>query len=1120
MIGRARFYGWLVAAVLVFGEGISSVVAGGWYVANTAPTEWIRYQRVYFSAGTYRFTARAGSPVGGATIRLEIDNVPVKAGVVVPNTGRMDAFDYVHLGSATVTQGYHDLKVVFESADVSLDWFMLNKDPDPVPRVKPSDIKMLPSDNIDMRIAPIVAFGHMSGWTGGPAALCQNYWSDDEAIRYSDAQIEAWYGIPIYQDYDRRLDRYWDILVDELVASRAQVPLFHCRSTKDFTRGLQDRDYQRGDGHFEGRWMVKLAEAIARNPQAASSLKVGMFWENGAIADLFHKIHGYYPGWGDPALVDYVMEHHLSPWFDSFPVSMLCQPTPRRPIISLFANHPDRLKSDGRMADFVAGVRSRMQQKYGYDPLFILPKGGDVTPAVEMLGVGQCPWGVWDGPMLTPNIFKGMAWGTCCAGSRRRLDTVWRTDWDPVTNTGSPAKESPGVDNFRPRIDAAGNSVLLDSFSKARALNMRLVQQEGFTNMAEGNSIYRSYHPGWKFPNQHIAAMREYADPRTQTALFEAEGCDDYHKIVKDGNSGGSFRREWYSQGNHLDIYRPLQNAQKWNQRSVTGSGRLVQVSAGTYDVWGLTADGKIWARHVTGVPNNGPEDWKQIRHAPPLTFVSVGKEFVWGLAGTTAYSAEIPYGWDLNGTTKWKERGTMSQVSVAQSKVWGVDAKGGVFYRAIDGSDEWTQVEGTMDAVFAGNAFVWGMRGPNIYFSRVSPVSWVQVANPHGIVKLAVGGEEVWGLTARGGLYRRNIAGNGTWDAVGGPRGDFTSVSVGENHVWGLMSGMPYNCRLEGFQGAVALPPFINNAMAADGKVTLTWTAVSGATGYNIKRATTKGGSYQTVHRDIMPPGAPLSYTDVVGNGPTYFYVISALTASGETENSEEVSASPQARAPVTPANLRAGMGMDSAPRLAWVDRADNEAGFKIERKQGKGEFVPIAAVPANAVLFRDDAALSGFDYTYRVRAYNAVGESPPTVEAVVATSLRELKRVGWTATASSESPAGTKALDGNHATAWTTGKPQSGGEWFQVDMRGVNTIYQIDLFNGGGDYPRSYVLELSLDGTDWGKPVTAGSGLPNITTLTFSPQKAHYIKITQTGTTATNWLSIRELKFYGYAE
>ena len=81
------------------------------------------YERVA-GGGTYRFTANAGAVSNGATLHLEIDGAVVQGGVAVPNTGRSDVFGYAYLGSKTMSAGKHNLRVVFETGGISLDWFM------------------------------------------------------------------------------------------------------------------------------------------------------------------------------------------------------------------------------------------------------------------------------------------------------------------------------------------------------------------------------------------------------------------------------------------------------------------------------------------------------------------------------------------------------------------------------------------------------------------------------------------------------------------------------------------------------------------------------------------------------------------------------------------------------------------------------------------------------------------------------------------------------------------------------------------------------------------------------------------------------------------------------------
>ncbi|XID92817.1 glycoside hydrolase family 48 protein [Paenibacillaceae bacterium WGS1546] len=81
--------------------------------------------------------------------------------------------------------------------------------------------------------------------------------------------------------------------------------------------------------------------------------------------------------------------------------------------------------------------------------------------------------------------------------------------------------------------------------------------------------------------------------------------------------------------------------------------------------------------------------------------------------------------------------------------------------------------------------------------------------------------------------------------------------------------------------------------ATAGNAQVSLSWTASAGATSYNVKRATTSGGPYATVATGVTGT----SYTDTgLTNGTTYYYVASAVNAAGESANSAQASATPQA--------------------------------------------------------------------------------------------------------------------------------------------------------------------------------------------------------------------------------
>jgi fibronectin type 3 domain-containing protein len=88
---------------------------------------------------------------------------------------------------------------------------------------------------------------------------------------------------------------------------------------------------------------------------------------------------------------------------------------------------------------------------------------------------------------------------------------------------------------------------------------------------------------------------------------------------------------------------------------------------------------------------------------------------------------------------------------------------------------------------------------------------------------------------------------------------------------------------------------------------------------------------------------------------------------------------AAPPQSPPTAPSNLTATVVSCNCIRLNWRDNSSNESGFKIERCQGSGcnNFTQIAIVGANVTMYSDTAVSAGVSYSYRVRAYNAAGNS-----------------------------------------------------------------------------------------------------------------------------------------------
>jgi fibronectin type 3 domain-containing protein len=179
------------------------------------------------------------------------------------------------------------------------------------------------------------------------------------------------------------------------------------------------------------------------------------------------------------------------------------------------------------------------------------------------------------------------------------------------------------------------------------------------------------------------------------------------------------------------------------------------------------------------------------------------------------------------------------------------------------------------------------------------------------------------------------------------------------------------------GAPGGLPGVPTNLTAIAGNGVVTLAWTAVAGATGYNVKRSTTSGGPYAQL-------AAPTSsgYTDtVVVNGVTYYYVVSTLTSAGESANSSEASATPSASvaSPAAPTNLIATPG-NAVVTLSWTASAGATV-YNVKRATTSGgPYTQLAAPSSNG--YTDSSVSNGTTYYYVVSAANSNGESANSTE------------------------------------------------------------------------------------------------------------------------------------------
>ncbi|MGA2256994.1 MAG: fibronectin type III domain-containing protein [Thermoguttaceae bacterium] len=175
-----------------------------------------------------------------------------------------------------------------------------------------------------------------------------------------------------------------------------------------------------------------------------------------------------------------------------------------------------------------------------------------------------------------------------------------------------------------------------------------------------------------------------------------------------------------------------------------------------------------------------------------------------------------------------------------------------------------------------------------------------------------------------------------------------------------------------------VTTPPTPINVTATpgDNQVSLSWSAASDALTYNIYRSTDTGNEvlYQ---QGITGTSYIDAYPNVI-NGVTYYYQVSAGNGVGESNLSQEVSATPLPPLPATPASLTATALSSSQISLTWTESAGTATSFTLERSTDGVNFTPLTTLDGTATSFVDANGLTpGITYSFELSATNLAGTS-----------------------------------------------------------------------------------------------------------------------------------------------
>ncbi len=89
------------------------------------------------------------------------------------------------------------------------------------------------------------------------------------------------------------------------------------------------------------------------------------------------------------------------------------------------------------------------------------------------------------------------------------------------------------------------------------------------------------------------------------------------------------------------------------------------------------------------------------------------------------------------------------------------------------------------------------------------------------------------------------------------------------------------------------------------------------------------------------------------------------------------QLSRSGSASAPPAPATIAVTASGPNSLTVNWPDADNTETGFEVERAVSSGGFSLVATLAANTTQYADSGLVAGTTYSYRVRAFNAIGAS-----------------------------------------------------------------------------------------------------------------------------------------------
>jgi uncharacterized repeat protein (TIGR02543 family) len=381
------------------------------------------------------------------------------------------------------------------------------------------------------------------------------------------------------------------------------------------------------------------------------------------------------------------------------------------------------------------------------------------------------------------------------------------------------------------------------------------------------------------------------------------------------------------SDASYTDTGRPA-NTTYYYKVSASNSGGEGEMSSAVSATTLLPAPQNLAAQTVTA--DSVTLVWNEVNGAASYTvYRSTSSNGTYTLAGTSASAAYTDTG--RTAGTDYYYKVSAGNSNGAGPQTAAVSAK--TLPAAPTGVNAATATTASITVSWNN---VTGASSYNVYRSTESDGTYTKVGSP------ATGPYTDSGLTMSTGYYYKVSASN----------------SGGEGEKSSVCSAVTF----------LAPTVTVSTESTTTTSISLSWSAVSGATGYNVYRSNTSTDTYTQV-------GSPTSntYTDTgLDTGRSYSYKVSARSDAGEGVGSTAVSTY---TLPAAPSNLAVGTVTTTSIPLSWWS-VSSVTGYRVYRSESSTGTYTLIASPTSSSYTDSTGTAANTTYYYKVSAYNSGGE------------------------------------------------------------------------------------------------------------------------------------------------